>query len=82
MSWVYKMIGIDARYLEAEEYTKETTNGLLKKTSPNEVNLPNKDLIVVRAFYQDKVGQTIKACKEKVDYPKDANFLAFWLWIH
>jgi hypothetical protein len=33
--------------LEAKEYTKETTNGLLKKTSPNEVNLPNKDLLGV-----------------------------------
>jgi hypothetical protein len=45
MSWVYKMININARYLEAKEYTKETTDGLLKKTSPNEVNLLNKDLI-------------------------------------
>ncbi len=39
------MININARYLEAKEYTKETTDGLLKKTSPNEVNLLNKDLI-------------------------------------
>ncbi len=77
MFWVYKMIGINARYLEAQEYTKETIDGLLKKTSPNEVNIPYKDLILVRVFYQNRVGQTFKACKDKVDYPKDANFWLF-----
>jgi hypothetical protein len=65
--------------MEAKEYTREATDGLLKKKSPNEVNLPNKDLILVRVLYQDRVGETFKACKDKVDYPKDANFWLFGL---
>ncbi len=74
ISWVYKISDINPIYLEAEEYTRETTNGLLKTIGPNKVNLPNKDLILVRVFYQDKVRGTFKAFEDKVDYPKDVNF--------
>jgi hypothetical protein len=63
--------------MEAKEYTRETADGLLKKTSPNEVNLPNKDLILIRVLYQDRLEETFKACKDKVDYPKDTNFWFF-----
>ncbi len=52
---------------------RETIDGMQKKTDPNEVNLPNKDVILVKVLYQNKVGETFKGCKDKVDYPKDAN---------
>ncbi len=52
ISWVYKITDINPRYLEAEEYTRETTNGLLKGISPNKVNMPNKDFVLVRVLYQ------------------------------
>jgi hypothetical protein len=50
---------------------------MLIKTSPNKVNLQNKDLVLVKVLYQNKVGETFKACKDKMDYPKDANFWLF-----
>ncbi len=56
---------------------RETIDGMQKKTDPNEVNLPNKDVILVKVLYQNKVGETFKGCKDKVDYPKDANLQFF-----
>jgi hypothetical protein len=76
ISWVYKITDINLRYLEVKKYTRETTNGLLKIIGLNKVNLPNKDLILVKVLYQDKVRETFKACEDKVDYPKDVHF---WL---
>jgi hypothetical protein len=48
---VYKITDIIPKYLKAAEYMKETTNDLLKRTSPNKVNLPNKDLVLVKVLY-------------------------------
>jgi hypothetical protein len=36
--------------LETKEYTREVVHGLLKKISPDEINQPNKELILVRVF--------------------------------
>jgi hypothetical protein len=47
----YKIIGINLNYLEVEEYTREATDGLLKKTSPNEIKLLNNDLVLIKVFY-------------------------------
>jgi hypothetical protein len=44
---------------------------------PNEIKLPNNDLILVKGFYQDKVGEIFKTCKDRMDYPKDVNFWFF-----
>jgi len=73
ISWVYKNTYINLKYLEVEKYMRETIDGMQKKTNPNEANLPNKDVILVKVLYQNKVGETFKGCKDKVDYPKDAN---------
>jgi len=68
ISWVYKITDINPRYLEAEEYTRKTTNdGLLKRIGPNKVNLPNKDFVLVRVLYQDKVSETFEVCEDKVN---------------
>jgi len=68
ISWVYKITDINPRYLEAEEYTRKTTNdGLLKRIGLNKVNLPNKDFVLVRVLYQDKVGETFEVCEDKVN---------------
>jgi hypothetical protein len=56
---------------------KETNDGMLKRTNPNKVNMPNKDVVFVEVLYQNKVGETFKACNDNVDYPKYAIFLSF-----
>jgi hypothetical protein len=77
ISWVYKITNINPNYLEAKEYTKEATNGLLKKTSPKEIKLLNNDLVLIKVFYQDRVGEIFKTFKDRVDYPKVTNLWFF-----
>jgi len=68
ISWVDNITDINPRYLEAKEYRRKTTNdGLLKKIGPNKVNLTNKDFVLVRVLYEDKVGETFEVCEDKVN---------------
>ncbi len=63
--------------MEDEKYPRETIDGLLKRIGPNEAKLLNNDLVLIRVVYQDKLGKIFKTYKDRVDYPKDANFWLF-----
>jgi hypothetical protein len=62
ISWVYRSTHITSNYLKVEKYTKETIDGLLKKTGLNKVKSPNNDVILVKVLYQDKLGEIFKTC--------------------
>jgi hypothetical protein len=63
--------------LEVEEYTREATNGLLKRTSPNKIKLLNNDLVLIKVLYQDKEREIFKTFKDKVNYYKVINLCFF-----